>query len=359
MRLTEADAATLDRFIQSELESSLLQSWMWGEFQQSVGRTIARIGLERNGQLAASALLIKHDLPLGQSYAYCPRGPVVLGQNEGRPDPALLKEITAEMIATARTWKSMFIRIDPPLPPGSQDQYLGVHVQGAAGYREAANQIQPRVTALLDLKQPREQLLAGMKQKTRYNIRLALKKNVHVRQSIAPQDVETFLRLNRETTARDRFMAHEDSYYKTQVEVLGRAGLLKLFVAEYADPIGDMQARANPAALAVIVVAFHGRTATYLHGASGDIERNRMPTFAVQWEAIKEAQRLGLHAFDMHGVAPTDNPEHMWAGITRFKLGFGAKRHSYMGALDLPLKKTWYSLYRSRLRMRPGEARNQ
>jgi len=342
MRLTEADSATLDRFVQSELESSLLQSWMWGEFQTAVGRTTARIGIERNGQLAASALLIKHELPLGQSYAYCPRGPVVLGQHDGRPDPALLKEITTEIIETARGWGSMFVRIDPPLPPGSQDHYLPL------GYKEAANQIQPRVTALLDLKQPREQILAGMKQKTRYNIRLALKKNVHVRQSISPQDVDTFLRLNRETTQRDRFVAHEDSYYKVQTEVLGRAGLLKLCIAEY-----DGQP------LSIIVVAFHGSTATYLHGASGDAERNRMPTFAVQWEAIKEAQRLGLRWFDMHGVAPTDDPEHMWAGITRFKLGFGAKRHSYMGALDLPLKKTWYSLYRARLRMRSGEGRNQ
>ena len=187
-----------------------------------------------------------------------------------------------------------------------------------------------------------------MKQKTRYNIRLALKKGVHVRQSFSPQDVDAFLQLNRATTERDGFVAHEDDYYKTQTEILGRSGLLKLFVAEYSG---------EP--LAVIVVAFHGKTATYLHGASGDKERNRMPTFAVQWEAIKEAQRLGLSWFDLHGVAATDEAEHMWAGITRFKLGFGAKRHSYMGALDLPLKKAWYSIYRARLKARKGEGRNQ
>ncbi|MFO0704758.1 MAG: peptidoglycan bridge formation glycyltransferase FemA/FemB family protein [Candidatus Andersenbacteria bacterium] len=342
MRLTEADAATLDRFIQSELDSSLLQSWMWGEFQAALGRTIARIGVEQNGRLVATALLIKYDLPLGQSYAYCPRGPVVVGQHDGRPDPVALEQITEQLTAQAREWGAMFVRIDPPLPPGAQEQYQSL------GFAAAANQIQPRVTALLDLKQPREQLLANMKQKTRYNIRLALKKNVHVRQSFSPHDVEAFLQLNRATTQRDGFVAHPDSYYKTQTEILGRAGLLKLFIAEH-----------NEQPLSIIVVAFHGKTATYLHGASSDAERNRMPTFAVQWEAIKEAQRLGLFWFDLHGVAPTDDPEHLWAGITRFKLGFGAKRHSYMGALDLPIKHTWYRLYKMRLSLRRSEARNQ
>ncbi|MFH0830621.1 MAG: peptidoglycan bridge formation glycyltransferase FemA/FemB family protein, partial [Parcubacteria group bacterium] len=95
-----------------------------------------------------------------------------------------------------------------------------------------------------------------------------------------------------------------------------------------------------------------------LHGASSGAERNRMPTFAVQWEAIKEAQRLGLDWFDLHGVAPSDDPAHLWAGITRFKLGFGAQRQTYMGALDLPLKKTWYRLYALRMAGR-HEGRNE
>ncbi|MFH0830824.1 MAG: peptidoglycan bridge formation glycyltransferase FemA/FemB family protein, partial [Parcubacteria group bacterium] len=245
MQFSESDAPTLDRFVQSELDSSLLQSWMWGEFQSSLGRTIARLGIKQAGELVASALLVKHELPLGQCYAYCPRGPVVRGQRRGRPDPRSLKQIHEELIKAARQWDAMFIRIDPPLSPGSQTHYQPL------GYRLAVNQIQPRVTALLNLAQPREQLLAGMKQKTRYNIRLALKKNVSVRQSISPKDLEIFLELNRETTTRDQFVAHEETYYRTQVEVLGRAGLLKLFIAEY-----------QSQALAVIVVTFFGRTAT-------------------------------------------------------------------------------------------------
>jgi peptidoglycan pentaglycine glycine transferase (the first glycine) len=340
MRLIENDAALIDRFVQEELDSSLLQSWMWGEFQKAAGRTTVRLGVKREGRLVASALMVQHELPFGWSYAYVPRGPVILGQKKGTPDKKALQEISKEIEQTARLWKSVFVRIDPPLSPGQEKWFADEH------YQTAANQIQPRVTARLDLTQGRDKILAGMKSKARYNIRLAAKKDVGVRISIQPSDIEHFLELNRVTTERDRFIAHDDDYYRTQFEMLGRAGLLKLFVAEF-----------NNKPIAIIAVAFHGQTATYLHGVSSNDERNRMPTFAVQWEAIKEAERMGLRWFDFHGVALTDDSDHPWAGITRFKLGFGAERLTYMSALDLPLKKLAYVLYKTRVRMRPSDGR--
>jgi peptidoglycan pentaglycine glycine transferase (the first glycine) len=340
MRLIENDAALIDRFVQEELDASLLQSWMWGEFQKAVGRTTARLGIKRDGRLVASALMVQHELPLGLSYAYVPRGPVILGQKKGTPDTKALAEISQEIQQVARDWKSVFVRIDPPLVPGQEKWFA------SEKYREAANQIQPRITARLNLTQGRDKILAGMKSKARYNIRLAAKKGVEVRISIQPSDIEHFLVLNRVTTERDGFIAHDDDYYRTQFEMLGRAGLLKLFVAEF-----------NNKPIAIIAVAFHGQTATYLHGVSSNEERNRMPTFAVQWEAIKEAERMGLRWFDFHGVAPTDDPDHPWAGITRFKLGFGAERLTYMSALDLPLKKLAYTIYKTRIKMRPSDGR--
>lgn len=340
MELTEKDAGQIDRFVTAELDSSLLQSWSWGEFQKKIGRNIARVGVRRGDELVAVATIIEHDLPFGLSYAYAPRGPVVKGQSLNNPDKEALNEISKELKAKADEWGAVFIRIDPPIAPAQKEKYLSV------GFREAANQIQPKITALLDLSQDREQILADMKSKTRYNIRLALKKEVEVRESIQPSDLEKFLELQRETTERDRFTSHPDDYYRNQLAELGPAGLFKLFVAEY---------KGQP--IASIAVAFHGKTATYLHGASSNQERNRMPTFAVQWEAIKMAQRMGLQQFDFHGVAPDDDPKHPWAGITRFKLGFGAKRHEYMGALDLPLKKFQYWLYALRLRMRRSDGR--
>ena len=355
-QLSESDATVLDRFVQQEMDSSLLQSWMWGEFQRAVGRKIWRLVVRGDARAAegrglrATALVIKHELPLGWSYLYCPRGPVVAGQSTGDLDRPALSEIVQQLKLLAQQEKAVFVRVDPPLATSTPEKASTESKLGAAflelGFKSAANQIQPRVTARLDLLLGRDKLLANMKSKARYNIRLAAKKEVTVRESLMTADVETFLRLSRETTARDEFIAHEDAYYRTQFDLLGKMGMLKLFVAEYKD---------KP--LAVIAVAFHGRTATYLHGVSSNAERNRMPTFAVQWEAIKAAERLGLHWYDFHGVAPTDDAQHPWAGITRFKLGFGAERLAYVGALDLPIQRAKYLAYKVRVKMRRGDGR--
>ncbi len=340
-QVSEREATALDRFVQQEMDSSLLQSWMWGDFQKAVGRKTWRLVVRER----AVALVVKHDLPFGWSYLYVPRGPVVVGQKAGSPDTDALKKICEQLRTLAVQEHAVFVRIDPPLPLKINAEETSTWF-APLGFKPAANQIQPRVTARLDLSIGRDKLLEKMKSKARYNIRLATKKEVTVRESLLAADVETFLHLNRETTERDQFIAHEDVYYRTQFELLGKAGMLKLFVAEYKD---------KP--LAVIAVAFHGQTATYLHGVSSNEERNRMPAFAVQWEAIKAAERLGVRWYDFHGVAPTDDPKHPWAGITRFKLGFGAERVEYMGALDLPIQRAKYLLYKTRVKLRPSDGR--
>lgn len=345
MRLSEADAADLDRLCIAESDASLLQSWHWGQFQQSVGRTVDRFGVRRTsganpGQLIAAATVVRQSLPFGLTYSYLPRGPIVAGQRAGHPDQAALKQLIDEIVVDAREWGAVFVRIDPAVPPEQAPAY------SALGFKLAASQIQPRVTARIDLTIGRDQVLEHMKSKVRYNVRLATKKGVKVHESIRPEDVEAFLKLNRETTARDKFTPHDDDYYRKQVATLGPAGLLKLFVASV-----DGQP------LSIIVVGLHGTTATYLHGTSSDMQRNLMAPFAVQWEAIKAAERLGLRWYDFHGVAPDDNEKHPWAGITRFKLGFGAQRVEFAGAFDLPLRRLPYAAYAARLKFRSSDGR--
>ncbi len=338
--INDNQAEAWDEFVDQELDSSLLQSWMWGEFQKTIGRPIARLSVKQDGRFSATALLVLIKLPLGFKYVYCPRGPVVKSQSHGQPQLESLKEILGKIRAQAKEWEAVFIRIDPPLDKSLESNYLRL------GYRQAANEIQPRVTARLDLDKSRDEILASMKSKTRYNIRLSSRKEISVRQSIDPDDIESFLKLNRETTARDKFFGHPDNYYRQQFNILGKAGLLKLFVASF---------KAEP--LAIIAVAWQGRTATYLHGTSSNRERNRMPAFLVHWQAIKYLQSRGLKWYDFHGVAPSDDPNHPWAGITRFKLGFGAKRITYMGALDLPLRPLAYFAYKTRLKLRKSDGR--
>ena len=173
-----------------------------------------------------------------------------------------------------------------------------------------------------------------MKPKTRYNIRLAERKGIRVVISKNPDDIRIFNQLNRETTARDKFIPYPDSYYKKQLESLGRAGEIELIIAYFENiPV------------AAILVSFFGPRATYLHGASSSEHREKMANHAVQWQAFAEAQKMGCAIYDLGGIDLNDaHPE--WAGITRFKQGFGGGEVEYVGTLELPLSPFWYRLYK-------------
>jgi len=146
--------------------------------------------------------------------------------------------------------------------------------------------------------------------------------------------------LMRMTTERDGFSAHEDAYYKKQLEMLGarrEGGLsVRLWLAE-----------ADGKAAAGAVVASFGTTATYLHGASDASMRQMMAPYLLHWRIMQQAKAQGVRSYDLWGTAPTDDPKHPWAGITRFKNGFGGRVVSYVGAWELPGKGFWYSLYRA------------
>ena len=88
-----------------------------------------------------------------------------------------------------------------------------------------------------------------------------------------------------------------------------------------------------------------GDMETYNHGASSGEYRNVMAPHLVQWEAIKQAKKEGYKYYDFRGIAPTDDPDHKWAGITRFKKSFSSHTTHYLGAYDFVFKSWFYQLY--------------
>jgi lipid II:glycine glycyltransferase (peptidoglycan interpeptide bridge formation enzyme) len=184
-----------------------------------------------------------------------------------------------------------------------------------------------------------------MKQKTRYNIRLAEKKGVTVRQG-GPDDLPLFTRLMQITGERDAFGIHEPRYYRTAYNLFAPTDEVALFIAEYeGKPLAGLMAFAV------------GQTAAYLYGASSNEERQRMPTYAVQCAAIQWAKEKGCHWYDLWGVpdAPEDELEAnfndrsdgLW-GVYRFKRGFGGKLRRTVGAADRPYNSLVYRLYQWR-----------
>jgi len=317
----EKDKQAWDNFLQQSPHGTFLQNWAWGELQKKLSIPIWRYIVEQDTRWQAVALVVKRQLPWGKLWLYVPRGPVGSWTDI---KPALSKVAYQE--------KAMFVRIDP----------TGDIEEGelAKEWRKAQREVQPQHTLVIDLRQTEDELLAAMHHKTRYNIRLAQKKGVKVRFSTEAKDLEHFLTLAHDVHERSAFHYHPADYYRALVEVLGAAGQLEIALAEYEHEI----------LAAHLIITFHNTT-TYAHGASSSKARSVMAPHLLQWETMQRAKQKGQHWYDFYGVA-MQGKLPAWAGITRFKEGFGGQHRSYKGAYDFVLDRFGYWAYNTMHRLR-------
>lgn len=306
-----------------------VQSWEWGEFQKAQGHTVFRLGIKSENKIIIGAQWIKLTLPFGLSYFYAPYGPVTTivpsSQNFQSSYKTYLRAVQTEY------GKNIFLRFEPRVELCYESHFV-VLKSDLQLQRTHARQV--RDTRVLVLSKNENELLADMHQKTRYNIRLAEKKGVVIKNE--KKYIEDFVRLNHETTTRDNFKSHDDEYYTQMAKYLPDE-MMTVYVAEH-----------EGKTIAANIVITFGDTTTYVHGASSSENRNVMAPYLLQWEQIKDAKRRGSHCYDFWGIAPekrTSNKKKAWAGITRFKNGFGGKEKNFTGAFDLPIHSFWYSLY--------------
>jgi len=284
-----------------ELGGSILQSWAWGQFQESTGQKVLRFD-----DAHWMAQVIEHDLMMGKKYWYAPRGP--LG-NARQAEAYLRSQADSDHSV-------VFLRLEPMEP---------------IDLPEAPKAIQPKENWVVGLEGSEQELLVGMKPKHRYNLNLAIKKGVTVRQA-TKDDFLGVWQLFLETAARGDFRLHSQDYYLKMWEALGQDHL-KVFVAEFE---GQM--------LSACYVTMFGHTAVYLHGGSSDRNKHLMAPYIMHWEAMKAVKAKGIFNYDLGGIS-TD-PAHTWAGITRFKVGFGGFEVRYPGTFDRVLSPLWYNAYK-------------
>jgi len=273
--------------------NSFLQSLEWERFQKSLNRKTWRV---------EGKLVIKHDLPFSKNYLYCPRSEISDG---------FLKEV--EKIAKQE--KSIFLKVEPE--------------KEIPNFKKSDKQIQPAKTIILDISKSEDELLNQMHPKTRYNIRLAQKKGIEIKQSNNQESSDVFIKLLKQTAQRDKFFLHSQEYYQKMINILGQ-DIVKLFLAKYKDKV-----------IAANLVCFFNQTAIYLHGASDYRYRQIMAPYLLQWQIIRQAKEMGFKYYDFWGI-----DEDKWPGVTRFKRGFGGQEVSSPGAYDLIYSKFWYLLYK-------------
>lgn len=277
------------------------------------------------------------------SYAYVPWAPTFLVPEEHR---GLFLEQLSQHLLRFLPEECIFIRYDLPWespyqekePPSERLRELRMNFgTQQKNLRKAPTDVQPPDTQMLDISKDSDQLLREMRSKTRYNIRLAGKKGVTVTDARFDR-LDEWYRMYTETARRNGIFLHSYKNFKKLLEVEATEDLpntdIHLLIAEK-----------DHTPLAGMFLALHGKTATYLYGASHSEQRNLMPTYRLQWEAIRLAQHNECTYYDLFGIPPADQPGHPMYGLYRFKTGFGGYSFHRQGCWDYPLDLNVYLQY--------------
>jgi len=324
MELKIINQTELDNFVSSQEHSQFLQSSSWGEFQKSLHRQIWHYGVFNNEQIIAAASFINMKIGFYKSYLYCPRGPIIsknLNAAEKNKTLELLLSKARDITIQTKKAEEIFFRFEPTLPINLLTNYSNIQL---------TKSIQPANTLILNLQPSAEELLNSFHSKTRYNIKLAKKHKVKIERldkALFNDCWSLFLK----TGERDEFGLHSKNYYQKMLELKE----VELWVAR----------NNQNAIIATIIMSFYGDTVTYLHGASAYEHRQIMAPHLLQWTLINEAKNRNFKYYDFHGVAPENEPNHSWAGVTRFKKGFGGEVVNYPGTYDFIYQSGSYKLY--------------
>ena len=305
--------------------ASFLQSGFWGSFKALFGWSVRAFSVDWGEGEVHPLLVLRRRLILGFSFAYIPWGPELpanFPSNDEERTIALLE--IAKGLQNLLPHNTIFIRFDPPW------YNEGAEVNSPSIYKPftpAGADIQPPDTVLLDLKDSSlETLLSNMKSKCRYNIGLAKKKGVIVKE-VGEEGLECFYSLLKETATRDGIAIHGFEYYKSLFShcktYTQSFQELSLYIAEHE---GDV--------LASMVVLFRGKEAVYLYGASSNQKRNLMAPYLLQWKAIEDAKLKACEFYDFFGIPPREDPDHPMIGLYRFKTGFGGRIIHRAGSWD-------------------------
>lgn len=316
----------------------ILQSWDWGEFKRvTTGWEPTRLAFYQGERLIALASIGARRVgPL--TVLYAPKGPVFAAA-----DPALRVSVVAALEAYARRRAAIWLKIDPDIVVGTgvpgEDDAPDAAGQGfaadlrARGWRFSADQVQFRNTITLDLTRPEADILAGMNQSTRRKIRQAEKAGVTIRPGTL-DDLPLLYDLYRVTGARDAFLIRPFDYYQRAWRDFMAAGLAQPLIAEF-----------EGRAIAHVILFRFGRTCWYFYGASADTDRDKMPNYLLQWEAMRWAQAQGCAVYDFWG-APDDfvETDGLW-GVYTFKRGFHGVVTRHLGAWDYAPNSLLYAAY--------------
>ncbi len=291
----------------------ILQSGVWRDIVEAEGKKVWRL-VWLDDKKAVGLAQVLESSHAGFKIWYLPRGPLCLQTEKAA---SIWLELKLSLVEFAKDKGVMLVRFEPENWP----------ITGL-DFGQKIKDIQPSHSLFLNLKQTEDELLSAMHPKTRYNIRLAEKKEVLIVRG-GEDDLQSFWKLLQATTSRDGFRGHSLEHYRKLLKY--SHGTIELWLAKREEKV-----------LAAGIFSFYEGRAVYLHGASSDADRQYMAPHLLQWKMIIRAREKACLYYDFYGI-----DEKKWPGVTRFKKGFGGEDRYYAGTFNLIILNYQYTIFRT------------
>jgi peptidoglycan pentaglycine glycine transferase (the first glycine) len=327
--LTDLDGwQAWDRLLETTPATGFMQSSLWARFRAPVGYDFFGVTLKDAGAIIGGAVVAKWRYAPQCCFYYIQDGPVLPADESDARQVfnAILSRV--EQYRQRESQTVSHLRIEP------RWECLPDFVQGF-GTPDFRDQFtEPRNTLCIDLRMPEEAILAQMKPKGRYNIRIAQRHGVTIVEDNSAQGLTDFVRIQRRTALRQKIRTKPPSYFRNLVDVMLPERKASLFFAEYRDR-----------RIAAALVVYFGGRATYFFGGSLVLHRQVMAPYLLHFEIMRAARGAGYQWYDLWGVAPPDAPEHPWQAISEFKRKFGGSEVKLVPTLDLVYDRAAYEQF--------------
>lgn len=306
------------------MSKSLLQTKEWAALRESQGWQAHSVD---------GIYVLEKKLPMGKSFLYAP---------EVNFSDLNLENFLENIKKISQNSNKVFLRLEIL---EENDEKI-IEKLKESGFVKAFEEVQPEFRQIIPIHGTIDEILAGMKQKGRYNIKIAQKNNIQVKTS---NNIIEFYQMFLETAKRDGFSIRPKDYFENMLEILSAQGYVELLIANY---------QGKP--VAAEIISYYDGVASYLYGASSNEYRNLMAPYLLHFEAMKRAKEKGCKVYDLLAVAPMEEKNgeqveiegHKHAGISRFKRQFGGETICLVGSYDLVFQPFWYKIFKIAEKMR-------
>ena len=328
---SQEDRAKYTKFLEGHERCNFQQSLEWGKVKNFWKNEVI-LAEDENGNIIGSLSVLLRKIPIFGYLMYSSRGPIC-----DIHDEAVLRQLTDGAKELAKKYHAMVLKIEPDIKSDDKEfrdlvLKLGYKIKDDA--KDFKDEIQPRYVFRLDIKgKTEDEIFKNFHSKTRYNVRLAGRKGVTVKDG-TKEDLKDFHRIMIETGKRDGFMIRPLEYFEQMYDALAPEHMKVLMAYYDGKPISG------------VIPIMYGNKTWYLYGASSNEHRNLMPNYLLQWEMIKLAISRGDDIYDLRGVSGVVDKNHPQYGLYRFKQGFGAEFTEFIGEVHMDYAPVRYGLYK-------------